>query len=84
MDDSGHIKIQKFSHNSQKRFPSLQKNRSTSKKGRKSLKNLIITNIFELGLLRCRDDVPEGMDESVMGKLSPFMEALRLTSVVTF
>jgi hypothetical protein len=24
------------------------------------------------------------MDESVMGKLSPFMEALRLTSVVTF
>jgi hypothetical protein len=36
------------------------------------------TNMFALGLLSTRDDVPEGMGRC---ELSPFMEALKLTSI---
>jgi hypothetical protein len=42
------------------------------------------TNMFALGLRKTRDDVPEGMGESVVEKWSPFMEALRLTSALIF
>ena len=47
-----------------------------------SLKKNVCTNMFALGLLKTRDDVPEGMRESVVEKFSPFMEACKFTSAL--